>query len=534
MDIKSMSLRQKVAQMIVCGFDGTEPSEGILKLIREQGVGGVIYFARNVKDISQVARLSNGLQEAAKEAGIAPLWISIDQEGGMVARITEGVALMPGQMAIAAAGRSDWAYEAGAISGRELRALGINLNYAPDLDVNNNADNPVIGVRSFGESPELVAEYGCRLMNGLQDAGVVATAKHFPGHGDTNVDSHLDLPTVGHSRERMEQVELVPFRRAIAEGVDAVMSAHIYFPALESEKLPVTLSHKVLTGLLREELGFNGVIMTDCMEMHAISKHYGTVEASVMAVEAGADIVLISHTHEWQAGAIDAILKAVESGRLTEERIDQSVARLLALKQKRGLYEASAAGTDGVGIAEHKETARQISEASITVVKNEAGVLPLTKTDTFVISLETQVVTMVDDALSMPLTLGGALREVGVEVTEASVPLADVEARIEELLKQAAAYGQVVVGTYNASFSAGQIRLVQELQKLGSKLVVVATRNPYDLLKFPEVKTFVAAYESRPLALRSAAKALVGAISAEGRLPVTLGEQHPAGVGGKG
>lgn len=252
--IQNMNLRQKIGQMLICGFWGTEMTEELHSFIKEQQIGGVIYFARNVNKAEQVSRLSSDLQKAAAESGNLPLWVSIDQEGGMVARITEGVALMPGNMALAAAGSLEWAYESSHISGMELKALGINMNFAPVLDVNNNLLNPVIGVRSYGESPELVADYGAKAFHGLQDAGVVATAKHFPGHGDTAVDSHLDLPTVTHERERMERIELVPFKRAIAEGIDAVMSAHIYFPALEAQKLPVTLSHSVLTGLLREEL----------------------------------------------------------------------------------------------------------------------------------------------------------------------------------------------------------------------------------------------------------------------------------------
>lgn len=349
--VAEMSLSDKIGQMLMCGFEGTVvPDDGIRELIAKGGIGGVIYFARNVETPEQVAGMTAELQQAAAEGGKAPLWISIDQEGGMVARITEGVALMPGGMAIAAAGSVEDAYQAALISGRELSAMGINLNYAPVLDVNNNARNPVIGVRSFGESPEKVADYGAATIRGFQDAGVAATAKHFPGHGDTDVDSHLDLPTVRHDRARMDSVELVPFRRAIAEGVDAMMSAHIYFPALEQEKLPVTLSKAVLTGLLREELGFGGIIMTDCMEMNAIAEHYGTVEASVLAIAAGADIVLISHRADRQLAAIEAILHAVAEGRISEARIDDSVRRLLALKVKRGVIAAGPVG--GAGAAE--------------------------------------------------------------------------------------------------------------------------------------------------------------------------------------
>ncbi|WP_409343507.1 beta-N-acetylhexosaminidase [Paenibacillus sp. MBLB4367] len=530
--IAAMSLRQKIGQMIQAGFEGLEPNESITELIEKHHLGGVILFARNIGSLDQVASLNERLQKSAVHAGTLPLWISIDQEGGMVARITEGVALMPGNMAIAAGGSADSAYRSAYVSGRELRALGINLNFAPVLDVNVNPDNPVIGVRSFGESPEEVGRFGIAAIRGYQEADVVATAKHFPGHGDTNVDSHLDLPTITHSRERIEQVELAPFRRAIAGGVDAIMSSHIYFPAFESQKLPATLSHAVLTGLLRQELGYEGVIMTDCMEMQAISDHYGTVRAAVMAVEAGADTVLISHRFDLQAGAIEALVEAVESGRISEARIDESVMRLLALKQKRGLLAGGppSDGKDGylpfaqIGSAEHREVARRISEASITLVKDEQGLLPLAAVKTLVISFEAAVSSFVDEAIAIKTTLGNALSVEGVDAEEVVIPVAEASSRLANTLERAQSpeYAQIVIGTYNASLNPAQAELVQAVHALGKKLVVVALRIPYDLRRFPDVSTYLAAYESRPLALQSAAKVLTGKIAAEGKLPVTL------------
>lgn len=532
--LAAMSLRQKIGQMIQAGFEGTEPNEAVTELIEKHHLGGVILFARNIGTLEQVASLNEGLQKSAERSGTLPLWISIDQEGGMVARITEGVALMPGNMAIAAGGSADASYRAAYVSGRELRALGINLNFAPVLDVNVNPDNPVIGVRSFGESPETVGRFGAAAIRGYQEANVVATAKHFPGHGDTNVDSHLDLPTITHSRDRIERVELAPFRRAIAGGVDAIMSSHIYFPAFESQKLPATLSHAVLTGLLRQELGYEGVIMTDCMEMQAISDHYGTIRAAVMAVEAGADTVLISHRYDLQVGAIEALVEAVESGRISEERIDESVKRLLVLKQRRGLLEGGEQHADRervylpieqIGSAEHREVARRISEESITLVKDEQGLLPLLPAvKTLVISFEAAVSSFVDEAISMKATLGKALSAEGLSIEETVIPLAEAGGRLTEAVERAKSseFGQIVIGTYNASLNPAQAQLVQAVQALGVKLVIVALRNPYDLRRFPEVSTYVAAYESRPLALSSAAKVLTGAIPATGKLPVTL------------
>ncbi|WP_039793576.1 beta-N-acetylhexosaminidase [Paenibacillus elgii] len=536
MELAGMTLEEKVGQLIQAGFHSLEPDEHILDLIERRRIGGVILFARNVQSPAQVAALTGKLQEAAQRAGTAPLWISIDQEGGMVARITEGVALMPGAMAIAAGGSVEAAYEAALVAGRELRALGVNMNFAPDLDINNNPTNPVIGVRSFGEAPEAVAAYGAASIRGFQDAGVSATAKHFPGHGDTATDSHLDLPTIPHSRERIEAVELVPFRRAVAEGVDAVMSSHIVFPAFEPERLPATLSRRVLTGLLREELGFDGTIVTDCMEMQAIAAHYGTVEAAVMAVEAGADIVLISHSRELQEGALDALLEAVRSGRISEERIDASVRRLLALKRKR-----LAAGTEPheaalrlVGCEAHRQTARRISEASVTLVKDEERLLPLRRVPTLVIHTAAVATSIADEAVDIPHTLGKALAAQGLDVVERIIPVSLDDEALQALSTQAEPFGQIVVGTYNASFHPGQVRLIEALQSLGKRPLVVALRNPYDLREFPDVSAYAAVYESRPLALESAAKGLTGAIPMRGRLPVTISEAYPVGWGADG
>ncbi|MDF2669046.1 MAG: beta-glucosidase [Paenibacillus sp.] len=544
-DLSKWTCRQKIGQMLLCGFDGTEPTDDIVRLIQEHSIGGVILFARNIRNKEQVAQMNAALQLTALESGTEPLWISIDQEGGMVARLTEGVALMPGNMAIAAGGMESAAYRAANITGQELRALGINLNFAPDLDVNNNPNNPVIGVRSFGESAERVGKLGVEAIRGLQEAQVVATAKHFPGHGDTDVDSHLDLPTITHPRERIYEVELAPFLKAIEAEVDAIMSSHIYFPAFEPDKLPATLSKRVLTGLLREELGYEGIIMTDCMEMNAIAEHYGTVQAAVMAIEAGADIVLLSHRHDLQYAAIEALVEAVESGRLSEARLDASVRRLLALKARRGVTAAAVAASAAaptaseafarVGGSEHAQVARALSEASVTRVRAEAGLLPLAASvPTLVLGVQPAAVSQVDEAYAAaPTTLGGALRALGAAMEERVIALDALAGQVDGLVSLAADYGQIVVATYNAAFHPAQGELVRRLIDLGKRPIVVALRNPYDLLQCPDAPAYIAIYESRPLALQSAAKHLLGLIPAPGKLPVSIGDLYCAGHGGE-
>ncbi|MNI32104.1 putative lipoprotein YbbD precursor [compost metagenome] len=359
----------------------------------------------------------------------------------------------------------------------------------------------------------------------------------------------MDLPVITHSEERIRKVELPPFQKAIETGVDCIMSSHIYFPAFEKEQLPATLSHSVLTGLLREELGYEGIIMTDCMEMHAISKRYGTVDAAVMAVQAGADIVLISHTFELQVEAMEALIKATREGRISEEQIDQSVRRILKLKARRGLI--TEAGTSDVAAVsavsheqlpqldwtqilatpEHLEAAQRLSDANITLVKDTAGLLPLRKQPTLVLSMEVTALTIADESYEGLATLGKALSAQGVEVQERLIPLSQLAEKSEELQALAASYEQIIIGTYNANFYPDQIKLVQNLLDSGKQLIVVALRNPYDLAVFPDVPAYICLYESRPNMIESAAKLLVGQLKAQGKLPVTINSSYSAGSG---
>ncbi|WP_058301248.1 beta-N-acetylhexosaminidase [Gorillibacterium timonense] len=526
---KKWTLEQKVGQLFMAGFDGLTPTDGILDLIRENSLGGVIYFRRNIGDPEQVARLSQTLQEKNAEAGDAPLFIAIDQEGGMVSRIDRDVTLIPGAMALGAAGSAELAYQTAKISGRELRLLGINVNFAPSLDVNNNPLNPVIGVRSYGEDPAFVGELGTAAVRGYQEAGVAATVKHFPGHGDTEFDSHYGLPLIAHDAERLERVELAPFRRAIAEGTDAVMTAHVIFPAFEPESLPGTLSPNVVTGLLRSKLGYDGVVFSDCMEMHAISRHFGVAEGAVLAVEAGVDVVLVSHTLEEQRAAIGAVIAAVRGGRISEARIDESVERILALKEQRGMDRTASepgALSGQLGRAEDWRTVREASEQSITLVKDTAGNLPLRRDEpTLVVWAEPREATQVVEIIEQEATLGAALRPYLAEVRELRIGLDPGEAAVRELLEATAGYSQVVVATHNpvSRLPEGQVRLVQQLaERSGLRLVVASTRNPYDLNEFPAIPTYLAAYENRPQAMTSLARVLAGEIPARGKLPVTI------------
>ena len=326
-----MTIRDTVGQLLMVGFPGTELSREFLDWLHECRPGGVILFSRNLVNPEQVARLTNALQEQAPNP---PLLIAIDEEGGLVSRLPRGFTTFPAASKVAACHSPDAAHEVAEVTARELRAVGINMNLAPVLDVNSNPANPIIGDRAYGTQPERVCTYGMAVMQGLEDNGIIPCGKHFPGHGDTLTDSHHVLPVVEADRARLEAVELEPFRRAILAGLPAIMTAHVHYPALDAEA-PATLSRHILTDLLRNRLDFQGVTLTDDMEMRAILDHQPIGDASVQAVRAGADMILICHQQERQRTAVAAIEQALERGELSWERFTASVARIRALKEKR-------------------------------------------------------------------------------------------------------------------------------------------------------------------------------------------------------
>lgn len=544
--LNDLTLEQKVGQLLMCGFHGQHADEQITRLIRDYHVGGVIYFRRNVESVDQLTRLSAELQDMAAEAGALPLMISVDQEGGMVARIDqEGMTQVPGNMALGATGNPEYTLECARILGCELKSIGIDMNLAPVVDVNNNPLNPVIGVRSYGEHAESVATHGVAAITGYQSQGIAATAKHFPGHGDTAVDSHLGMVTVPHDRNRLEQMELLPFRKAIEAGVDAIMTAHVMFPSIEPEPIPATLSHKVLTGLLREEMGFEGIIITDCLEMHAISKPYGVAEAAIRAVEAGADLILVSHTLQDQVAALEAIVEAVRMGRISEEVIHQAVERIMTWKRKRcgqqndHLVSPKASETveitdvEPVNCTESTETTDssklnestlfEIASSSITIVHND-GLFPLNpEKDVYVIWPEVVQRTEVDEPWSHTDSLGMALSQLRGRVRERKITTQPSYEEVDRIWKDVSDREQVIVCTYTSAgqLPKGQQYLVEKLSKNHS-LIVIALRNPYDLLEISRPGSYVCTYENTPAVVRVLSQVLTGGLQPTGSLPVRL------------
>lgn len=325
-----LTSREKIGQLFMVGFLGTSVTPELASFIKEYKPGGVILFSRNLESVEQIVELTNDLQRCSPKS---PLLISIDQEGGRVSRLPKGFTIFPPCELLGRCNSSELAYAAAATIAKELKAVGINMNMAPVLDVNSNPDNPVIGDRAFGSTPEVVGEMGLVTAAGLQDNRVVACGKHFPGHGDTNADSHKELPVVEASRERLEAVEFPPFRRAAAAGVATMMTAHVLYKALD-ERIPATLSPAVITNLLREEMRYDGVVLTDDLEMHAIVDHYGPGDAAVRALLAGCDVLLICKDRDREIAAFEAVEQAVSSGTIESARLNQSVARIQRVKQR--------------------------------------------------------------------------------------------------------------------------------------------------------------------------------------------------------
>ncbi|AFK20866.1 beta-N-acetylhexosaminidase (plasmid) [Haloferax mediterranei ATCC 33500] len=515
--VHAVPLEEKVGQLFVAGFDGVEPTDDIEQLVSSHHLGGIIYFSRNIESPSQVASLSERLQTIAREAGEPPLLIATDQEGGVVSRFDWG-AQLPSQMALGATQDPTRLRSAGETVGEELASLGISMNFAPVLDVNNNPENPVIGVRSFGDDPEAVGELGSALASGFQSAGVIACGKHFPGHGDTETDSHRSLPVIPHDKDRLEAVEFVPFRRAIDDGIDALMTTHIAFPAITGDDtLPATLSKEVLTGLLREEFEFDGLLVSDCLEMNAIAETVGTAEGAVQAIAAGCDVVLVSHSPERQREAIERVIDAVESGEIPEARVDSAFERVREYKHRQFTEEREKPQTWTETVEQSREVARQLAREGATVVRDRDDTLP------FDTSAPIHLVGFTGDAQS-------DAEDDRYDPNDFRTSLARNETKVyHHEVTDTHGYEhpfdggeQVVVATYHARSNPGQARVVREIADAATRLAVVSVRDPYDLAAVPDASTYVTGYGYSPAMLDALADVVVGKAGGDGTLPVTI------------
>ncbi|MGH2404982.1 MAG: beta-N-acetylhexosaminidase [bacterium] len=534
--------RRAAGRLCFVDFSGPDPTDALERRIRNDHVSGIVLFRKNVQTPTQVAALTAALQAIASHAHGRPLWVSIDHEGGAVTRFTAAGAqgagatnggpkatALPGAMALGAARDRALAREAGRVAGRELRAMGITLNFAPVMDVNSNPSNPIIGIRSFGEDPALVAAVGSAYIDGLQDAGVAATAKHFPGHGDTSLDSHLGLPRVDHGLDRLSAVELPPFEAAVRAGVAGIMTAHIVHPGLDPSGAPATMSAPILTGLLRERLGFGGLILTDSMSMRAIVDHFGVGDAAVASIRAGCDVVLALGPDALQDEVLEHLARAIESGAIPSQRVAEAHERIEAgIARWTGASAAEAslrtggqanALTSSVGTDEHLRVAARIAAAAVTVVRDRKGALPLRG------AIGIVTLTGASDEWGRP-DLASVLQRHGAatQTLAASDGLTNVD-RV------------VAVTRSQGPPDHTQVAAVKNLQhEAGDRLVVVATGDPYDLTAFPDIPAYLATYGSDEPSLDAAARVLLGRISPQGRLPVSLLGVSPADglMGGTG
>ncbi len=529
-----MSLEEKLGQLFVVevygqSADTVHPRNRELygvdtpaEVIAKYRPGAVIYFdARrgpdNVQNPRQIAELSNGLQKASR----VPLIISVDQEGGSVVyRLTEPATQMPGNMALGAARSTSDTFASARVIGTELAAVGINQNYAPVSDVNINPANPVIGVRSFGSDPQLVAQMVGEAVRGYHRGDVASAAKHFPGHGDTDQDSHTGLPQINHTREELDRIDLPPFREAIRRDVDTIMSAHIVVPALDPTGAPATMSHPIITGLLREELGFDGLIVTDALDMAGATEEFPPDVAPVRALQAGCDQLVLAPQMDVAFGAV---LDAVQNGTISEERIDASVRRVLLHKLRRGLfhpYVRPERAVHVVGTRRHQELCRQITDDTVTLVRNEGGLLPLaggTARKVVVAGWGSSTTATLADAISARDGQSATRVYTGAIPSAATIDAACAAAREANL----------VVVTANAAAAgseegAAQARMVEALRATGTPVVVAAVRNPYDVQRYPDVPAYLATYSYTVPSLQSLTRVLYGDVDPMGKLPVSI------------
>ena len=547
--LRRMTLEQKVGQLFVCYAYGPTADTADARntslygvatpaeVVRKCNLGGVIYFAwtDSVKDPQQIARLSNGLQSASLAGSGIPLQIATDQEYGSVVRVGPPATQFPGGMALGATRSAQYARTAGAIGGRELKAIGITTDFAPDADVNVNPLNPVIGVRSFSSDPGVVAELAAAQVKGYQrDGRIVSTAKHFPGHGDTATDSHTGIPVIGHSLEEWTRIDRPPFEAAIKAGIDSIMTAHIVVPALDPSGDPSTLSKPILTGILREQLRFDGVVITDSLGMQGVRDKYGDAEIPLRAIEAGVDQLLMPVD---PGLAYNSVLSAVLGGRISEARIDQSVERILKLKLKTGVVDHPSVDLARVativGTAANYAVAQQIADRSTTLLKNDADVLPLSPAPRKILVTGYS-----------PAALGTALQARGATVVVKDTGATPTDTKIDDAVAASAAADLTIVLTMKAwdtevtDKQAKQRKLVNALLDTGRPVIVVAVRDPYDVAYFPSAHTTLATYGSTVPSMEALAKVLYGEIAPTGKLPVAIPAQpdpsqtlHPFGHG---
>ncbi len=515
--VGDLSLEEQVGQVLFITLQGKTMDGANLMDLAEVRPGGVILYsaAGNIGTPTEVAAFDREMQRWSLACSGVPLLIGIDQEGGRVARLREGVTLFPGNMALGATGDASLARSAAYVTGSELRALGINVNFAPVLDVNVNPENPVIGDRSFGSSPEEVARFGIAASRGYLASGVLPVVKHFPGHGDTSVDSHLGLPLVPHDRERLEKVELAPFRAAFDAGIPAVMTAHVRVPALEPEPLPATFSQKIFHDLLRNEMGFDGLVFSDSMGMGAISEGWSAGEAAVLAFRAGADMLIYGADRDYSREKVrvvrDALVTAVKSGEISRERLEGSVQRILDVKERLGLFNDPFPKEERLAELASPESltlARDVARRSLTVLRGG---------DRLSLGEEGPFVVLWPEKRTRYL---GDLRKYCPALQPLVVPEKLTAEETDALRGELSGQKILFVGCFDLFRTPGFAAFLRELP--AERLVLLSFRSPYDLLQLPDAGGALAFYGNTAVSLEALNDFLGGKFVPTGVLPVEL------------
>ncbi len=510
--VSEMNLDEKLGQLILAGFHSTEFDDDLKDIIENHHIGNIIMFTRNYTSAAQMRKLTKKIhEECIKNNGIIP-FIAIDQEGGLVTRMMTDVTFAPGPMTCTASSK-DASFKAGKMLAEDMIKLGMNLNLAPSLDVNNNPDNPVINVRSYSDDPKVVSEMGANFIKGSMTYGVLPCAKHFPGHGDCAVDSHLGLPIINYDSKRIHEVEMYPFIQNI--DVPAIMSAHILFPLYDN--VPATLSRKIITGVLREELNYKGLTISDCLEMKAIADNFGTPEGAVRAIKAGIDLVCISHTKEYQLKTLELLKQEIVAGNISIEEIDEHVERILKFKEKTLSYlEKYFYNQEEVSFSkENKQEALNIVESSLT---HCFGKLPVLAKDTIVIAPAAKARTIIEDEFD-ERNLASVLKK---EFSDNKiVELIQTEEEKNKLLETIKNYQKVIFFSYNAAINPWQVNLINEIISK-KETFVISLKGPMDYHKYHNLENYMCMYEYTPNSITTIVDYFKGKLTPKGKLPIKL------------
>ena len=527
-----------ISSQLMIAFDGRELPEDIAGAVSKRPFAGVtLFYGHNVDSPAQVRALTVALQSATA-AENRPLLIAIDQEGGQLNALGLQSTQFAGAMALGAAGSEDLAERVGRAIGRELRAVGVNVNYSPVCDLATNPANPALGIRSFGDDPVAVGKLAAATVRGLQAEGVAATLKHFPGHGDIGVDTHLQLAVVDEPREAFLAREVVPFRAAMDEGPHLVMAGHVGVPALTDDAtLPASLARPVMTHLLRDELGYDGLAITDALDMHALAQGAAQIVDAIAALNAGEDLLLGTADVQLLKRLEEGLEQAELRGLLDPRARQTSHARLVATRTWLAKFEQPS--IDVVGSPEHQELAAELAQRSVTLVRNDDGLLPLRLADgarVAVIQPRPTDMTPADTSSQVPALLAEAVRRRHSMADELVIEHSPTDEDIAALATRVASYDMVILGTTAANLVPAQAALAQRILGLGVPTVTIALRTPWDLGAYPAARTHVCSYGILPPTIQALAEALFGEWPFSGRLPVEIAGLYPRGhsLGGHG